>query len=82
MDSLMAKLAVERDPDTRHKIFADVQRLFHAHQPVVYFVAPEVMLATSARLHGVTASLLPPQILWNAERLSVKADGPLMVRPA
>ena len=73
VDSLMAKIAAERDPAARHKMFAEVQRLFHAHQPVVYFVAPEVMLATSARLHGVTASVLPPQILWNAERLSVKA---------
>ena len=73
VDLLMAKIAVERDPAARHKMFAEVQRLFHEHQPVVYFVAPEVMLATSARLHGVTASLLPPQILWNAERLSVKA---------
>ncbi|HEX5216740.1 MAG TPA: ABC transporter substrate-binding protein [Vicinamibacterales bacterium] len=74
VDSLMAKIAVESDPAARHKMFADVQRLFHEHQPVVYFVAPEVLLATSARLRGVTASVLPPPILWNAERLSVTAS--------
>jgi len=75
VDALMAKIAVETNPAARHKMFAEVQRLFHAHQPVIYFVAAEIMIATSARLTGVTAAVLQPQVLWNAERLSVTAAG-------
>jgi hypothetical protein len=41
----------------------------------VYFAAPKVILATSARAHGVMPSVLAPYLLWNAERLFVSTVG-------
>jgi hypothetical protein len=39
--------------------------------PVLIFAAPKVILATSARVRGVTPSVLSPYILWNADMISV-----------
>jgi ABC-type transport system substrate-binding protein len=55
--------------DERRRLFAEAQRVFAEHEPVIYFAAPKVILATSARVHGVTPSVLAPYLLWNAERM-------------
>jgi peptide/nickel transport system substrate-binding protein len=69
IDELMTRQAATIDPAQRHQLFADAQRVLAEHAPVLYFVAPHVMIATSARVGGVTASVLNPSVLWNAERL-------------
>ncbi len=71
IDDLMKKQSTSMDADARRRLFADAQRVFAEHEPVLYFAAPKVILATSARVHGVTASVLAPNLLWNAERLFV-----------
>jgi hypothetical protein len=55
-------------------LFADAQRLLAAHEPVLYFAAPKVYVATSARLGGVTPSVLIPSVLWNAEALYLQSS--------
>jgi hypothetical protein len=41
------------------------------HAPALYFAAPKVTVAASARLEGISASALIPPVFWNAEVLHV-----------
>jgi peptide/nickel transport system substrate-binding protein len=74
IDELMGRLSSTVDHATRLRLFAQVQRLFAEQQPIVYFAARRVTVATSARVQGVTASVLSPPVLWNAEQLSLSAS--------
>jgi len=58
--------------DERVRLFAEVQTLFAEHQPVLYFAAPRLSVATSTRLANVEPSLLAPYVLWNADTLAVR----------
>ncbi len=71
IDDLMRKLSASMNLDERRQLFAEVQRVMAAHEPVLYFAAPKVILATSARVGGAKPSVLAPNLLWNAERLFV-----------
>ena len=74
IDDLTARQSTSVDHAERLRLFAEVQRVFAAHKPVVYFAAPKVTVAASARVGGVRASLFAPHVLWNAERLYVQAS--------
>lgn len=71
IDELFRKQSTTADIVERRKLMVDVQRIFNEHMPVLYFAAPKVTVATSARLQGVSASPIVPTVLWNAELLSV-----------
>jgi peptide/nickel transport system substrate-binding protein len=71
IDGLMKQQSASMNADERRRLFSEVQRVFAEHEPVVYFAAPKVILATSARVRGVMPSVLAPYLLWNAERLFV-----------
>ncbi len=71
IDDLMTRQATTLDVSARRRLFADAQTALHEQQPVLYFAAPRVILATSARVQGVRVSVLAPNILWNAEALSL-----------
>jgi peptide/nickel transport system substrate-binding protein len=71
LDMLMAKQTSTMDASQRRKLFGDAQRLFAEHAPALYFAAPRVIVASSARLEGVSASVLIPPVFWNAEVLHV-----------
>jgi len=75
IDALMTKQSTTLDGSERRRLFADAQRLFAEHVPVLYFAAPKVIVATSARVRGVHASRLSPTVLWNAELLYVIDSG-------
>ena len=60
------------DQQERHRNFHEVQRIFAAELPAIYFAAPRVILATSARLDGVTPSVLQPHVLWQPELLRIR----------
>lgn len=70
--SLMDRVLRATDQDERHARFHDVQRLFAEELPAIYFAAPRVILATSARLDGVRPSVLQPHLLWQPERLHIR----------
>lgn len=76
IDALMTQQSTTLDVAERHKLFADVQRVLAEHEPVLYFAAPKVIVATSARVRGVAASVLAPFVFWNAERLYVDSPAP------
>jgi peptide/nickel transport system substrate-binding protein len=76
LDALMTQQSTTLDSAERHKLFAEAQRVFAEHEPVLYFAAPKIIVATSARVGGVTPSVLAPLVLWNAERLYVDSSAP------
>ncbi|HUF46581.1 MAG TPA: ABC transporter substrate-binding protein [Vicinamibacterales bacterium] len=75
IDDLMRQQATTLDHAERQRLFAEAQRTLAEHLPILYFAAPQVTYATSARVEGARPSVLQPAILWNAETLSVTAAG-------
>jgi peptide/nickel transport system substrate-binding protein len=73
IDSIMSRQSATPDLAERRKLFADAERVLAAHDPVLYFAAPKVTVAASARLGGIEASVLTPTVLWNAEALYIKS---------
>jgi peptide/nickel transport system substrate-binding protein len=71
IDQLMTEQARITDPARRKALFNDVQRIFAENVPVLYFAAPRLFYGHSTRLRGVVPSVMRPQILWNADMLSV-----------
>ena len=71
IDDLMLQQSRTVDQAERRRLFAAAQAIIAEHLPIIYFAAPRVMVATSARVQGATPSVLPPPVLWNAETLSV-----------
>ena len=50
IDELMKQQATSMDIAERRRLFAEAQRVLAEHMPVLYFAAPKVILATSARV--------------------------------
>jgi peptide/nickel transport system substrate-binding protein len=71
IDQLMMRQATSMDSVERRRLLVEAERVLAEHMPALFFAAPKVILATSARVRGVTASVLAPYILWNADMLSV-----------
>jgi peptide/nickel transport system substrate-binding protein len=76
IDAKMQQMAATPDPAARRRLFSDVQRAFMAHNPVIYFAAAHVFVATSRKVHGVTPAITSPQVLWAADELSVAPAAP------
>jgi peptide/nickel transport system substrate-binding protein len=71
IDTLMARQIASPDERERKRLFDEIQALFAAHAPVVYFAAPRVYVATSSRVTNLTPALLRPQALWSPDTLAV-----------
>ena len=67
IDELMTKQTATTDEAERKRLFNEVQRVFAENLPVLYFAAPRVYVATSARLTNVQPSLIRPQVTWSAD---------------
>lgn len=72
IDTLMTQQTASTDMAERKRIFNEVQRVFAENLPVLYFAAPRVYLAASARLINLQPSLTRPQLTWSADTLAVK----------
>ena len=83
IDDLMVTVMSSVDQAERKQAFDEVQKIFAENLPVLYFVAPRLYMGVSTRVGGLTPSILRPQLLWNAERMTVqgrpgrRADGTL-----
>ncbi len=75
IDQLMTEQATATDPERRKALFNDVQRIFAENLPVLHFVVPRLYYGHSTRVRGVVPSILRPQVLWNADSLSVSDAG-------
>lgn len=71
IDELMREQATTMDLPKRQALFADVQRVFLEHEPMIFFAYPKVTLAMSARVTGAVPTVMQPQILWKPETLGV-----------
>ena len=70
IDAKMQQQAATLDLAERKRLFTDVQKIFLAHNPVIFFVASHVYVATSRRVAGAAPALTNPQVLWAADELS------------
>ena len=71
IDELMVRQVASRDDAERKRLYDDVQKIFCEHLPMIYFVAPRVYAASSARVLNVTPSDARPQLLWRPEVVAV-----------
>jgi peptide/nickel transport system substrate-binding protein len=72
IDELMARMAASLDQDERVRLFADVQRVFAEHLPVLYFVTPRLFIGMSSRVTHYTPAPIRPQLLWSPDTLAVR----------
>jgi peptide/nickel transport system substrate-binding protein len=71
IDALMARQMTTLDANERKRIFADVQKIFAAHEPMLFFAAPRIFVAASARMTNLTPAVSRPQLLWAADTIAV-----------
>jgi peptide/nickel transport system substrate-binding protein len=71
IDELMLRQSTTFDRAERQRLFAEVQRLFVAHNPVIYFVTQRVYVATSMRVAPITPVAERPQLLWAADEIAL-----------
>lgn len=71
IDELMLKQSSTLDHAERQRLFADVQRQFIAHNPVLYFVTQRIYVATSMRVAPIVPGVERPQVLWAADELAI-----------
>jgi peptide/nickel transport system substrate-binding protein len=72
LDQLMAKQAAALDAGERRKLFTEVQRIFLEHAPMLYFAAPRIYVATSARVLNIDPMLRRPQALWSPDTIALR----------
>lgn len=71
IDDLMRQQIAALDPAERKRLFDEVQRIFIEHAPVLYFAAPRVIVASSARLVNATPALTLSPLMWSPDTLAV-----------
>jgi peptide/nickel transport system substrate-binding protein len=71
IDELMARNAGALDEAERRTAFLEIQRIFAAHQPMLYFAAPRVFVAASSRMTNLRPAISRPQLLWAADTIAV-----------
>ncbi|HUG16395.1 MAG TPA: ABC transporter substrate-binding protein [Thermomicrobiales bacterium] len=75
IDELMIRQSATIDMDERRRLFNEVQRIFAENLPILYFAAPRVYIAASARLINLYPALTPPEIIWSADTLAIRDGG-------
>jgi peptide/nickel transport system substrate-binding protein len=71
IDELMVRQIASRDEAERKRLYDQVQQIFCEHLPIVFFVAPRVYVASSARVLNVLPSDARPQLIWRPEAVAV-----------
>jgi len=72
IDDLMLKMSTTTDMAVRVQAFRRVQEIFNTHEPMIFFAAPKVTIAMSARVTGASPVARQPQVMWKPETLAVK----------
>jgi peptide/nickel transport system substrate-binding protein len=71
IDELMLRQGASPDPAERKRLFDEVQSIFVAHMPVIYFAAPRVVVAMSSRVVNATPAVTLSPLLWSPDTLAV-----------
>ena len=69
IDDLMTKQVASLDDAERRTLFVSIQKIFAAHQPMIYFAAPRVIVGASTRLTNLAPAISRPQLLWSADTI-------------
>jgi peptide/nickel transport system substrate-binding protein len=70
IDDLMREQASAADLTRRQTAFLEVQRILAEELPLIYFVAPRIVVATSTKVLNPTPAPQIPQLLWSADTLA------------
>ena len=71
IDELMTRQIASLDENDRRRLYDEVQKLFAEHVPIVYFVAPRIYVAPSARVTNLRPTESRPQLLWRPDTIAV-----------
>ena len=71
IDELMTQQIASSDETERKRLYDEVQKIFAEHLPIVYFVAPRIYAAHSARVINLTPTEARPQLLWRPDLVAV-----------
>lgn len=81
LDSLVAEEEKETNPERRHDLFEQVQRLLAGQLPVIPIVSRHVLSGVAPGIGNARPSTMLPYSLWNAEELFIhERSKPLRVR--
>jgi peptide/nickel transport system substrate-binding protein len=69
IDSLMRQQMAARAVPERKKMFDRVQALLAEHQPMIFLVSPDILVAAKTTLGNFTPAILPHYALWNVDEL-------------
>ena len=75
IDDLMRQMMSSVDQAERKRLFDEVQNIFAENLPALYFVAPRMYIGVSSRVASLTPAILRPQLLWAADRITVRSPG-------
>jgi peptide/nickel transport system substrate-binding protein len=81
IDELMRKQTATMDVAEQKRLFDEIQRIFAENLPAIYFVAPRLYMGVSTRVGDLSPSILRPQLLWNAEKITVRQPAPGQAAP-
>jgi len=71
IDELMTQQIASPDETERKRLYDEVQKIFAEHLPIVYFVAPRIYAAHSARVINLTPTEARPQLLSRPDLVAV-----------
>ncbi len=72
IDKLFAEQAREGDPETRAKIFNEIQQVMADESPVIPIVSRHIVSVATARVGNYSPSVIFPHSIWNIEELYIK----------
>ena len=73
VDELYRKQVGTLQDHERKRLFDEIQKILVEHQPIVYFAAPRVFVASSTRVGNAAPSVVPPRLLWSPDTLTIAA---------
>lgn len=72
IDKLVMEQASQPDSTKRKRLWLRVQEILGEQKPFIYLVHPNALAAVGANVQGVEPVVLRPQLLWNAEHISIQ----------
>jgi len=72
IDTLMLQQSTSADRAVRKKAFDRVQQIAYDQEPILYLVSHDYLTAISPSVKGAQPVPVFPQLIWNAERLSLE----------
>jgi len=72
IDALMQQQAATIDQAARKRMFDEVQQIFIAHEPVLYFAARRLYVVVSSRITAMTPAVDTFPVMWAPDEIAVR----------